>query len=133
MGVAFCVETSAAWYELVPIDGSIAHTNHYVAPSMRRFETPNWLGHGGTMVRAQVAQTYLDEHRGALDPASLKELTRNHTNHPRSICAHGFPGESENTAFHTSFGVVMDPEAGWFEACPGNPCENEYERYALRT
>lgn len=129
--VAFCAETSAAWYELLEINGAIAHTNHYLGRTMRRFETANWLSHGGTMVRLQVATNFLKKHRGAITPEMLKELTRNHTNHPRCICAHGFPGESENTAFHTSFGVVMDPEAGWFEACPGNPCENEYQRYTL--
>jgi isopenicillin-N N-acyltransferase-like protein len=130
-GVAFCAETSAAYYQLLPIDGSIAHTNHFVGCDMRRFETPNWLSHGGSMVRKQVADAYLAAHRGGLNMETLKTLTRDHTNHPRCICAHGFPGESENTAFHTVFGVVMDPEAGVMELCPGNPCENEYERHTL--
>lgn len=130
-GVAFCAETSAAYYELLEIDGSIAHTNHYLGRAMRQFETPNWLSHGGTMVRLQVATNFLQKHRGSLTPELLQELTCDHTNHPRSICAHGFPNEPENTAFHTSFGVVMNPEAGWFEACSGNPCESAYQRYSL--
>ncbi|WP_461210683.1 C45 family autoproteolytic acyltransferase/hydolase [Desulfocurvus sp. DL9XJH121] len=130
-GVAFCAETSAARYELLPIDGAIAHTNHYVGGRMRDFETPGWLSHGGSMVRKQVADAFLARHRGGLTPELLKELTRDHTNHPSCICAHGFPGEGENTAFHTVFGVVMDPEAGWCEICPGNPCENGYERHSL--
>lgn len=130
-GVAFCAETSAQAYELLPIDGAIAHTNHFVGPTMRRFETPNWLSHGGSMVRKQVADNFLKKHRGQLSMDSLQDLTRDHTNHPRCICAHGFPGEGEETAFHTVFGVVMDPAAGFFTACPGNPCENAYVRYAL--
>lgn len=130
-GVAFCAETSATWYELLEIDGTIAHTNHFVGASMRRFETPNWLSHGGSMVRKQVADAYLKKHSGSLDPDKLKELTRDHTNHPRCICAHGFEGEDPKTAFHTVFAVVMDPEAGWLELCPGNPCENEYQRFDL--
>jgi isopenicillin-N N-acyltransferase-like protein len=130
-GVAFCAETSAAYYQLLDIDGSIAHTNHFVGRDMRRFETPNWLSHGGSMVRKQVADNFLKRHRGALNPEKLKELTRDHTNHPRCICAHGFPGEDPKTAFHTVFAVIMDPEAGWLELCPGNPCENTYERHVL--
>lgn len=130
-GVAFCAETSAAAYELLEIDGAMAHTNHFVGASMRRFETPNWLSHGGSMVRKQVAGRFLKKHHGALTPDLLKELTRDHTNHPRCICAHGWPGEDAKTAFTTVFAVVMDPAAGWFEACAGNPCENEYRRYAL--
>ncbi|MHC1711327.1 MAG: C45 family autoproteolytic acyltransferase/hydrolase [Solidesulfovibrio sp.] len=130
-GIAFCAETSATSYELLSIDGAIAHTNHYVGQTMRRFETPNWLSHGGSMVRKLVADEFLATRRGELSPEALKALSRDHTNHPRCICAHGFPGEGADTAFHTVFGVVMDPAAGWFEACPGNPCENEYRRYAL--
>lgn len=130
-GVAFCAETSAADYELLPIDGAIAHTNHYVGTTMRRFETANWLSHGGSMVRKQVADGFLKAHHGGLTPAKLKELTCDHTNHPRCICAHGFPGEGENTAFQTVFGVVMDPAAGWMDVCFGNPCENDYERIEL--
>ncbi|EGB13314.1 peptidase C45 acyl-coenzyme A:6-aminopenicillanic acid acyl-transferase [Pseudodesulfovibrio mercurii] len=130
-GVAFCAETSAAYYQLLDIDGSIAHTNHFVGRDMRRFETPNWLSHGGSMVRKQVADNFLKRHRGALNPEKLKELTRDHTNYPRCICAHGFPGEDPKTAFHTVFAVIMDPEAGWLELCSGNPCENTYERHVL--
>jgi isopenicillin-N N-acyltransferase-like protein len=133
-GAAFCVETSARCYEAFDVSGAspaMAHTNHYISQSMRRFETPGWLSHGGTMVRRQVAQRFLDEHHGRLNPETLKKLTRDHTNHPRCICAHGFEGEGEETAFHTVFGVIMDPGRGWLEICPGNPCENEYQRCGL--
>lgn len=131
-GVAFCAETSAAAYQLLEIDGVMAHTNHYLSSDMRRYETPNWLSHGGSMVRKQVADAFLKHHRGEITVDRLKELTRNHVNHPRCICAHGFPGESERTAFHTIFAIIMVPEAGWCDLCVGNPCENEYERHPLR-
>ncbi len=131
-GTAFCAETSAAYYELLPIHGAIAHTNHFTAPSMRRFETPNWLGHGGSMVRKQVADAFLAKHAGKITPDLLKELCRSHVNHPRSICAHGFPNEEEKTAFHTIFATVIDPEAGTLDICRGNPCENDFERHSLQ-
>lgn len=132
MGVAFCAEVSATAYELLEFEGAIAHTNHYVSQAMRRFETPNWLSHGGSMVRRQVAQAFLDRHRGALTPALLAELSRNHVNHPRCICAHGFDGEAETTAFHTVFAVIMDPAAGWMDLCVGNPCQQAYQRHQLQ-
>lgn len=130
-GTAFCAETSARCYHLLPVDDAMAHTNHYIGDSMRRFETPNWLSHGGSMVRKQVADGFLKKHAGDLTPDLLKELTRDHTNHPRCICAHGFQGEAETTAFHTIFAVIMDPADGWMEICPGNPCRNQYRRYRL--
>ncbi len=130
-GTAFCAETSAACYELLPFDEAIAHTNHFTAPSMRRFETPHWLSHGGSMVRRQVADRFLADHAGRLTPDLLKALCRDHTNHPRSICAHGFPEQGENTAFHTIFAAVMDPAAGWMDLCAGSPCENAFTRHHL--
>ncbi|MDR3175346.1 MAG: C45 family peptidase [Desulfovibrio sp.] len=130
-GAAFCAETSAARYELLEIDGVFAHTNHWLGESMRRFETAGWLSHGGSMVRKQVADKYLRARRGTLTPDMLRELTRDHTNYPRCICAHGFPDEDETRAFHSIFAVIMEPAAGRFEFCLGNPCENTYDAYAL--
>lgn len=130
-GVTFCAETSATHYQLLDCTGGLAHTNHYVGSEMRSLETPNWLTHGGSMVRKQVAELFLANHTGSITPDLLKQLTADHTNKPRSICAHGFPEEGETTAFHTIFGVIMSPEEGWIELCPGNPCKNEYTRYEL--
>ncbi|MEJ2038598.1 MAG: C45 family autoproteolytic acyltransferase/hydrolase, partial [Desulfosarcinaceae bacterium] len=65
-GVAFCAETSAGCYQLLPFEKAIAHTNHYVGGDMSRFETPNWLGHGGSMVRKQIADRFLSAHSGQL-------------------------------------------------------------------
>ncbi|MDR2124601.1 MAG: C45 family peptidase [Desulfovibrio sp.] len=130
-GAAFCAETSASHYELLEPDGVLAHTNHWLTPGMRRFETPGWLSHGGSMVRKQVAERFLRSRRGALTLDMLKELTRDHTNYPRCICAHGFPEEDETRAFHTVFALIMEPAAGRFEFCLGNPCENAYNAYEL--
>ena len=133
-GVAFCAETSATSYDLLPFDptvGAMAHTNHYIGATMRRFETSNWLSHGGSMVRKLVADNFLRRNKGSVTPELLKELTRDHTNHPRCICAHGFSGEGENTAFETIFAVIMRPDEGWMDLCVGNPCENDFQRVAL--
>ena len=129
--IAFCAETSAARYQLLDCSKGLAHTNHFVGSEMGQFETANWLSHGGSMVRKQVADTFLKKNSGRLTPDLLKELSGNHINHPRSICAHGFDGEPETTAFHTIFGVIISPSQGWLELCPGNPCQNEYVRYEL--
>lgn len=130
-GVAFCAETSASCYELLPVEGAIAHTNHYVAPSMRKFETANWLSHGGSFVRAQVAGRILRDKMGDIDMDTLENLTRDHTNYPRSICAHGFEGEDEKTAFHTTAAMIMDLNAGSIRVCNGNPCETTYNTIIL--
>lgn len=131
-GVAFCAETSATRYQLLDCQNGLAHTNHFIGSEMRAFETANWLSHGGSMVRKQVADNFLEFYSGTLTPELLKSLTRDHTNHPRCICAHGFANEGETTAFHTIFGIIMSPAEGWMEICKGNPCENNYQRYEIQ-
>lgn len=131
-GLAFCAETSATRYELLDCRSGIAHTNHYVGSKMAGFETANWLSHGGSMVRKEVADSLISRNKGKITPAMLQRWMQDHTNYPRSICAHGFPEENEKTAFHTIFALVMAPEEGWLEICPGNPCENIFSRYSLR-
>jgi len=130
-GVAFCAETSAAYYELLPIGDAMGHTNHYVAPSMRKYETPNWLSHGGSFVRYQMANRKLQEAIGHIDVECLKEITRDHTNYPRCICAHGFEGENEYSSFQTISAVIMEPRKKSMWVCHENPCTNNYVNVSL--
>jgi isopenicillin-N N-acyltransferase-like protein len=130
-GVAFCAEVSAGDYDLLPIDGARAHTNHYLSPRMRAYETPGWLSHGGSYVRLFVASRTLAEKRGRIDLETLKELTRDHTNYPRCVCAHGFEGEDETRAFSTIAAVIFDLTTKTMYACHEHPCTNAYLTIAL--
>lgn len=129
--VAFCIETSATYYDLLPFDDSITHTNHYLSPLMRRYETPKWLSHGGSYVRHQVMARSLKQEQGRLTPDTLKKLTQDHTNYPRCICAHGFDGQNEYDSFGSISACVMDLSAQrlWFRN--GNPCAGEYIPYSV--
>jgi isopenicillin-N N-acyltransferase-like protein len=130
-GVAWCAEVSAGDYDLLPIDGALAHTNHYLSPRMRAYEAPGWLSHGGSYVRLFVAARLLAERRGAIDLELLKELTRDHTNHPRCVCAHSFEGEDETEAFTTIAALIYDLTEKTLYACHGNPCTNAYKAITL--
>ena len=127
-GIGFCLELSAGQYKLVPFEnGALAHTNHYLTDFMRRFETPNWLTHGGSYVRREVAARFLRERHGSIDVASIMEITKDHTNNPRSICAHPLPDETESTACTTVAAIILDLTESVMYACSGNPCENDYK------
>lgn len=130
-GVAFCAETSATYYELLPFEGAIGHTNHYLSPAMRRYETPRWLSHGGSYVRQQVLARRLRTGEGAIDAAWLKTLTTDHTNYPRCICAHGMTGLDECESFQTIAAMIIDPAARHMWFCHENPCRNKYELVTL--
>ncbi len=125
--VAWCVEESATDYQLLPFQNGIAvHTNHYLSDRMRKYETQNWLTHGGSYVRVQMAERILQEKCGTITLADLMELTRNHVNYPCCICAHGAEGQDDKDAFATVAASIFDLQAGVMYICHGNPCENEY-------
>jgi isopenicillin-N N-acyltransferase-like protein len=126
-GYGFALEVSATSYALLPFPGDLSvHTNHYLDPGLKKFESPGWLSHGGSYVRLEVARKVLGEQIGRITPEILMEFCRNHVNHPRCVCAHGFPGQSDEAAFCTIASVVMDLSAGKMLAAHGNPCRNRY-------
>ncbi|MDR0501523.1 MAG: C45 family peptidase [Coriobacteriales bacterium] len=136
-GVAWCVEVSAGDYDILSLDdpsrnGVIAHSNHYLSSRMRAYETPGWLSHGGSYVREQVASRYLNEMRGKIDAKSLMTLSKDHTNYPRCICAHGYEGESEFVAFATIAAVIYDLNSKTAWITNGNPCQNDFKMIALK-
>ncbi|MDR1606925.1 MAG: C45 family peptidase [Deltaproteobacteria bacterium] len=130
-GYGFCLELSASQYALLPIEGALAHTNHYLSPAMKPFEAPNWLTHGGSYVRLEVANRFLRDKRGQIDLPAIKAITQDHFNYPRSVCAHNALDEDENTACATIAGVILDLEEGALHLASGPPCQNEYQKFAF--
>ncbi|MDR1656597.1 MAG: C45 family peptidase [Deltaproteobacteria bacterium] len=130
-GVAFCLETTSRSRAYITFRDAQAHTNHFLDPFLRERESPGWLTHGGTFVRLQVTQDYLDDFHGRLDVEGLKELCRNHINQPRSICAHGLPGESDYFSYATIAAVIMEPTNGIMHISGIYPCENIFQTLSL--
>lgn len=131
-GVAWCIEVSARDYHLWPVDGAVVHTNHYLNDYMRKYETSGWLSHGGSYVRYQVGQRILDEAKGHIDLSLLKDLTKNHTNWPRCICAHGFEGEDPQHAFGTIATTIYDLTTETMYVCHRNACDNGFQKIELQ-
>ncbi len=125
-GVAWTIEVSAGYYDLLPINGAMSHTNHYISKLMRKYETKNWLSHGGSYVRYQVSNRILKENIGNINLDLLMNLTKDHTNYPRCICAHAFEGQDEYNAFTTISSVIFDLKERVMYACHENPCTNKY-------
>lgn len=125
--VAWCIEESATDYQILPfVNGVAVHTNHYLSDRMRQYETQNWLTHGGSYVRVQMAQKLLQERSTPLTLADLMQMTRNHVNYPCCICAHGVEGQDDKDAFATVAASIFDLQQGIMYICHGNPCTNEY-------
>jgi isopenicillin-N N-acyltransferase-like protein len=130
-GLAFCLETTAAKQECLPFREAIAHTNHYQDPNLKPLEG-DWLTHGGSYVRLQVAQDFLGDHLGKIDPDLLMALCRDHANYPRSVCAHAYEEEPEHERMATIAAVIIEPQAGTMRVSGCYPCQSEVESVGFK-
>ncbi|MEZ4584136.1 MAG: hypothetical protein R3A10_21305 [Caldilineaceae bacterium] len=66
-------------------------------------------------------------HRQRIDMETLVALTRFHADEGPSVCAHAVPGYD----VESSGACIMSPSTGELWAVWGNPCSNDYERFAV--
>jgi len=121
-GEIYSIEGSATDYApLYATDGYLVHTNHYLAPWMRKFEfDPN--GITSSIVRYNRGTRLLKKNLGRITVDKMKELLSDHVNYPDSICRHG----KENK---TDFSVIINLTTQTMLLARGNPCEVKYKEY----
>lgn len=124
-GEVYSMEGSATDCEPFYIENDIlAHTNHYVSPAMRRFETDRNSLSNSTL-RYNRAMRLLRENYGQLTPDLFRKLLADHAGYPTSICKHG-------TETVTVFSIIVQPDQlrAWIGR--GRACETEYVEYQLK-
>jgi len=123
-GEVYSMEGSATDLEPIYIVGDIlAHANHYVSPSMRRFEADP-AGASGSIIRHNRAWRLLRENYGRLTPALFQDLLADHANYPGSICKHGL-----TTVTVFSIIVRLEDRTAWIGR--GRPCDTTWEEHKL--
>jgi len=123
-GEIYSIEGSATDYApLYSTDGYLVHTNHYVAPWMRKFEfDPN--GITSSIVRYNRGTRLLKKNLGRITADMMKGFLSDHVNHPGSICRHGI-------GVKTTFSVIINLTTRKMLLARGNPCEVQYREYDL--
>lgn len=123
-GEVYSMEGSATDCEPLYIEDDIlAHTNHYLSPSMRRFEADrNSLGN--SVLRYNRAMRLLRGNYGELTPQLFQTLLADHAGYPTSICKHGLE-------IVTVFSMIIQLEELRAWIGPGKPCETMYSEYQL--
>jgi isopenicillin-N N-acyltransferase-like protein len=123
-GEVYSMEGSATDCEAIYIENDImAHANHYVSPSMRRFEADrNSLSN--SVQHHNRAMRLLREHYGRLTPELFQKLLADHAGYPTSICKHG-----RETV--TIFSIIVHVEGLCAWIGRGRACETEYVEYQL--
>ena len=123
-GEVYSMEGSATDLEAIYIaDDVMAHTNHYLSPSMRRFERDR-SSLANSIIRYNRASYLLRQNYGKLTPQLFKTLLADHAGYPTSICKHGLET-------HTVFSIIIQIETlkAWIGR--GHACETEYVEYQL--
>ena len=112
--------------------GSLAHTNHYVRPSMLIHEADPAYARTSA-IRYARARALLDAAPpGSVDRATLRAWLADHATRP-SICRHGLPPDDRDAAHGTPlpeaawrgktvFWCIVDVTEGEVEYGLGNPC-----------
>jgi isopenicillin-N N-acyltransferase-like protein len=123
-GEVYSMEGSATDCEPIYIEEDIlAHANHYVSLSMRRFEADR-NNIGGSVIRHNRAMRLLRENYGQLSPEMFQRLLADHANYPASICKHGI-----KTVTVFSIIINLNELHAWIGK--GRPCQTTYFEHAL--
>jgi isopenicillin-N N-acyltransferase-like protein len=131
-GTVLSIETTARRHAVFhPVHNAIGHTNHYLSDWLKDDEYLRAGSIGSSLARYAALRRFLEERADALTLEALKELTRNHTSYPRSICAHGNEAEPAGIRSCTvaaMIGVLADRTLHITSGCA---CENAYHAVTL--
>ena len=129
-GIAIGFEMDSRTVEpLIPEDGVLAHTNHYIGPKM--YLTNDVNHRGSSYIRLQRIRTLVKECHGKITIEDVMRMLRDHAGYPDAICDHENLRMPEAERDATNFSVIMDLTENCMYLAPGNPCENEYEKHYI--
>ena len=130
LGDLYCLESSGTRHAAIyPVDGVIAHTNHYLDSRMQQIEKPlderlsTWDRLNRTLTLLKAAPFH--------NPYTLQTILSDHSGYPDSICNHAAFGIEPLERKTTICSLVMDLTDGIMTICWGNPCTNGYHTYHL--
>ena len=107
----------------------VTHTNHCLHPDLAHIndDFPELIQSGPRKRRVDALLAALPRPVGV---EALKQVLRDHENHPTSICRHAndHPGDG---FWISVFSVIMEVDAGRMHLSRGNPCTQPCETYTL--
>lgn len=129
-GVAIAFEMDSETVEpMIPEDGVLLHTNHYIGPKMYLKNDVNHMG--SSYIRLQRIRTLVKECHGKITIEDVMRMLQDHAGYPQSICDHENPKDPVVKRDATNFAVIMDLSENCMYLAPGNPCENAFEKHYI--
>lgn len=115
---------------LHPESGLLVHTNHFLTPRLQSGDK-GIVASDHTLLRYGRAVRLLCAQAGQITVETLKSIFRDHFNHPKSICRHPDPSQSEIERSATLASMIVDLTAGEIYVAAGEPCEREYQNFCI--
>ena len=109
--------------QLDPVDGLLAHANHYVAPELRDEERSPAAYVANSRVRQGRMEELLHERRGQLNATVMQEILRDRACYPDTLCRQLGDADSDVITFAS---VIGEPSRGRLSVAVGPPNEHEY-------
>ncbi len=119
--------TPAGFTVLEPVDGVLAHANHFLSSRFRTAET-DAASLPDSFIRQEQMTRLLQERVGELTVEAVREILADHEGHPCGICRHE---ETDVRRMATVAGLIAEPQAGRFHVARGNPCRGDWTTYTL--
>jgi hypothetical protein len=115
--------------EIHPVNGMIAHANHYDSPELADEEraSPEYLPN--TRTRGATMRRLLDEHRGSLNPETMQAILRDRSSYPDCLCRVDSDNPQHDSMTFAS--LIAQPTQGQMWVAVGPPHEHEYVKYAF--
>ncbi len=131
-GVAIALEVNPLDTSiLVPQDGYIAHTNHFIGPRSICVKDTFVNTVTGSIYRLSRTEAALKRWDGRVSVEEIKEMLRDHYGKPHSVCCHVNPDLAKDMQSETVASVIMDLDERALYLTRGPPCESEYTKYTL--
>jgi len=112
-----------------PVDGLLAHANHYTAPGLLDEERSPDTYLGNTRARQARMEELLREQRGKHTAQSMQAILRDRACYPDALCRE--PGDSETSDTITFASVIAEPSEGALWVAVGPPNQHEYVRHSI--
>ena len=129
-GVAIGFEMDSRTVEpMIPEDGVLLHTNHYIGPKMYLANDVNHMG--STYIRLQRIRTLIKECYGKITVEDIMRMLKDHAGYPQSLCDHENMKDRPENRSATNFAIIMDLTENCIHLASGNPCENAFEKYYI--
>jgi isopenicillin-N N-acyltransferase-like protein len=112
-----------------PVDGLIAHANHYSHPAMAGAERAKDAYLPNTRTREATMRRLLEQHHGNLNLEVMQTILRDRSEFPDCLCRVDADNPAHDSMTFAS--VIAQPKEGRMWIAVGPPHEHEYAQYGF--